>query len=73
MQTEQLRIIKIPFEVLSSKVFMIWCIGGWIVYYIFSAVWMSESFRKGHSRLYQILSYIVIAIIILTILWKVLP
>jgi hypothetical protein len=36
-------------------------------------IWMSEYFRKGHSRLYQILSYIVIAIIILTILWKVLP
>jgi hypothetical protein len=38
------QIIRKPFEILSSKVFLIWMIGGWIIFYTISAIWMKEAF-----------------------------
>jgi hypothetical protein len=40
----KIQIIRKTFEILSSKVFLIWIIGGWIIFYIISAVWMKEAF-----------------------------
>lgn len=38
------KIIKIPFRMLSSNVFLLWLAGGWIAYYVLSAIWMKEAF-----------------------------
>ncbi len=38
------KIIKLPFEVLSSKSCLLWLIGGWIMYYVSTAIWMDEAF-----------------------------
>jgi hypothetical protein len=37
-------IIKKFFQILSSKAFLFWMIGGWIIYYVISAIWMREAF-----------------------------
>ena len=36
--------IKSFFSIFSSKVFLLWMIGGWIVYYVLSSIWMEEAF-----------------------------
>ena len=36
--------IQILVTALSSKVFLIWMVGGWVVYYVFSEIWMDEAF-----------------------------
>ena len=36
--------IKTFIAALSSKAFLLWMIGGWIVYYVFSAIWTDEAF-----------------------------
>lgn len=36
--------IAIPLRILSSKAFLIWIVGGWIVYYVLSAIWLREAF-----------------------------
>ena len=43
-QISKLRIIKKLFNVLSSKAFLLWLIGGWIVYYVLSSIWEKEAF-----------------------------
>jgi hypothetical protein len=53
------KIIKLPFEVLSSKVFLFWMIGGWIVYYVLTSIWMDEAFGSfavgiGNNPLIQV-------------------
>ncbi len=40
------RIFKPPFLLLSSKVFLLWMIGGWITYYVLSSIWMEEVFSS---------------------------
>jgi hypothetical protein len=34
----------IPYAILSSKVFLIWLSGGWILYYVLSAIWIEQAF-----------------------------
>ncbi len=46
MQDTRYKIIKMPIRLLSSKVFLLWIIGGWIVYYVLSAIWMKEVFAS---------------------------
>lgn len=36
--------IKLLTAALSSKAFLVWMTGGWIVYYVFSAIWIEEAF-----------------------------
>lgn len=36
--------IKSIISILSSKVFLLWMIGGWITYYVLSYIWMEEAF-----------------------------
>ena len=36
--------LKLPFTILSSKAFLLWLIGGWLIYYVSSAIWMEEAF-----------------------------
>jgi hypothetical protein len=43
-QISKLRIIKKLFNILSSKAFLLWLIGGWIVYYVLSSIWVKEAF-----------------------------
>lgn len=43
-QISNFKFLSIPFRVLSSKTFLLWLIGGWIIYYVSSAIWMRESF-----------------------------
>ncbi len=38
------RIIRGLLNTLSSKVFLIWIVGGWITYYVLSAIWIEEAF-----------------------------
>jgi hypothetical protein len=38
------KIIKFPIRVLSSKACLLWLTGGWILYYVSSAIWMEEAF-----------------------------
>jgi hypothetical protein len=45
-QKSKLRIIEGLFNILSSKVFLLWIIGGWIVYYVSSAIWTKEVFAS---------------------------
>lgn len=47
------------FTLLSSKVFLLWMIGGWIIYYVISAIWIKEAFGVfaaglGNNLLIQI-------------------
>ncbi|MBI4838976.1 MAG: hypothetical protein HY806_07555 [Nitrospirae bacterium] len=44
MQDTRYRIIKRPVRVLSSKAFLLWTIGCWILYYVLSAIWLKEAF-----------------------------
>jgi len=39
-------IIKGIFNVLSSKAFLLWIIGGWIIYYVSTALWTEEAFAN---------------------------
>ncbi|MCK5504536.1 MAG: hypothetical protein KAJ10_05210, partial [Thermodesulfovibrionia bacterium] len=53
------KIIKLPFEVLSSKVFLFWMIGGWVIYYVLTSIWMDEAFGSfavgiGNNLLIQV-------------------
>jgi hypothetical protein len=36
--------IKTLIAALSSRAFLLWMIGGWVVYYVFSAIWVDEAF-----------------------------
>ncbi|UCH80671.1 MAG: hypothetical protein JSW20_13180 [Nitrospiraceae bacterium] len=36
--------IKVPYRILSSKLFLLWVIGCWISYYVVSAIWLKEAF-----------------------------
>ncbi len=38
------KLITTPVAVLSSKVFLLWMVGGWFVYYVISSIWMDEAF-----------------------------
>jgi len=44
MQDVRYRIIKTPIRILSSKAFLLWAIGCWILYYVLSAIWLKEAF-----------------------------
>jgi hypothetical protein len=37
-------ILKSLFYILSSKAFLLWLIGGWLLYYVCSAIWIDEAF-----------------------------
>lgn len=37
-------ILKSLFHILSSKAFLLWLIGGWLLYYVASAIWIDEAF-----------------------------
>jgi hypothetical protein len=39
-----LRIMKSAVFLLSSRVFLLWMMGGWITYYVLSSIWMEEAF-----------------------------
>jgi len=45
-QNSKFKVFEMPFRVLSSKTFLLWLIGGWIIYYVSSAIWMRESFAN---------------------------
>jgi hypothetical protein len=44
MKTDKLKFINKFLDILSSKVFLFWLIGGWILYYVLSAIWLEEAF-----------------------------
>ena len=39
-----IRFMKGLYGILSSKAFLLWMIGGWILYYVISAIWLREAF-----------------------------
>jgi hypothetical protein len=39
-----MRIVRALYEILSSKAFLLWLIGGWLLFYVSSAIWMKEAF-----------------------------
>jgi hypothetical protein len=43
-QKSKLRIFNYIYYVLSSKTCLLWLIGGWITYYVVSAIWREEAF-----------------------------
>jgi hypothetical protein len=54
-----MKILRAPFALLSSKAFLLWMIGGWVVYYVMSAIWVKEAFglfmnQLGENPLYQV-------------------
>jgi hypothetical protein len=38
------RVLKMPIGVISSKACLLWLAGGWIMYYVSSAIWIEEAF-----------------------------
>src|SRR3990172_4204547 len=44
MRDKVYKILLAPVRVLSSKAFLVWIIGCWIVYYVVSSIWLRESF-----------------------------
>ncbi len=40
------QIIKAPLKILSSKIFLLWVIGCWILFYVLSAIWIKEAFAN---------------------------
>jgi hypothetical protein len=40
----ELRPLKQLLTILSSQVFLLWLVGGWIIYYVVSAIWREEAF-----------------------------
>ncbi|RJQ47629.1 MAG: hypothetical protein C4538_05000 [Nitrospiraceae bacterium] len=51
MKNSALKLIQLPLNVLSSKAFFLWIIGGWILYYVLSAIWAREAFAGFISGL----------------------
>ncbi len=49
VQSSKFKILRKTFGLLSSKTFLIWVAGGWIVYYVMSAIWMKEAFSAFAS------------------------
>ncbi len=39
-----MKIAGLIIRTIASKVFLLWILGGWVVYYVFSAIWMEEAF-----------------------------
>lgn len=39
-----IRLIMIPIKVLASKTCLLWLTGGWVLYYVSTAIWMDEAF-----------------------------
>jgi hypothetical protein len=39
-----INIMALPVRILASKAFLLWMIGGWILYYVISAIWLREAF-----------------------------
>jgi hypothetical protein len=38
------KILKLPFTLLSSKACLLWLTGGWVLYYVTTAIWLDEAF-----------------------------
>lgn len=50
-EATKFKALKVFLNILSSSAFLIWLIGGWIIYYVFSAIWMKEAFSHFSSGL----------------------
>ena len=50
-EATKFKALKIFLNILSSREFLIWIIGGWTIYYVFSAIWMKEAFAHFSNGL----------------------
>lgn len=62
----KLGLLKQLFSILSSKVFLLWLMGGWITYYVMSAIWREEAFAGFVSSIEN--NFLVQALFILFLL-----
>ena len=58
-QKSKLGIVKLIFNIISSKVLLFWMIGGWVIYYVLTSIWMDEAFGSfamgiGNNPLIQV-------------------
>jgi hypothetical protein len=44
MTEKMFRLIMVPVKVLSFKACLLWLTGGWVLYYVSTAIWMDEAF-----------------------------
>lgn len=47
------RIVKKLYQVISSREFLAWTIGGWILYYVSSMIWTQETFTYFMQKLHD--------------------
>lgn len=46
VQSSTFKILRITFAILSSKAFLLWLMGCWIVFYVTIAIWTNETFGQ---------------------------
>ena len=46
MNINKLQSFLLPFQILASKVFLLWIIFAWIAYYSISSIWLDEAFGR---------------------------
>lgn len=46
MERRLIVILRAAYDLVSSRIILLWLSGAWCVYYIFTAVWMNESFGQ---------------------------
>ncbi len=46
IQHSTFNIFKLTLKILSSKIFLLWLMGGWVIYYVIMAIWTNETFAQ---------------------------